>query len=99
MRLDSPDRARLKKIIRGSGAGARGGRPDAGRVRLRKHGPDFREAPVLILNFSGSTVMPGGAGNACANVPPLGGRRRAHRSWSGTTRQAQGSWPASEPAA
>jgi rfaE bifunctional protein kinase chain/domain len=32
-----------------------------------------REAPVLILSYSGSTLMPGGAANACANVRSLGG--------------------------
>jgi rfaE bifunctional protein kinase chain/domain len=32
-----------------------------------------REAPVLILAFSGSMLMPGGAGNACANIDSLGG--------------------------
>lgn len=31
-----------------------------------------REAPVLILTYSGSLLMPGGAGNACANIGSLG---------------------------
>ena len=35
-----------------------------------------REAPVLILKYDGSTVLPGGAGNAAANVAALGGRAR-----------------------
>ena len=33
-----------------------------------------REAPVLILRYDGTTVVPGGAGNAAANVAALGGR-------------------------
>jgi len=74
MRFDSPDRARLKKII----AGFRGKRVLViGDLMLDEYvygSTDriSREAPVLILNFSGSTVMPGGAGNACANVSSLG---------------------------
>lgn len=35
-----------------------------------------REAPVLILKYDGTTVLPGGAGNAAANVASLGGRAR-----------------------
>lgn len=35
-----------------------------------------REAPVLILEYDGVTVVPGGAGNAAANVAALGGRAR-----------------------
>ena len=35
-----------------------------------------REAPVLILEYDGTTVVPGGAGNAAANVAALGGRAR-----------------------
>ncbi|MFH0778367.1 MAG: bifunctional ADP-heptose synthase [Candidatus Eisenbacteria bacterium] len=31
-----------------------------------------REAPVLILAYDGSMIMPGGAGNACANINSLG---------------------------
>jgi bifunctional ADP-heptose synthase (sugar kinase/adenylyltransferase) len=32
-----------------------------------------REAPVLILNYDSTEVLPGGAGNAAANVAALGG--------------------------
>ena len=35
-----------------------------------------REAPVLILEYGGTTVVPGGAANAAANVAALGGRAR-----------------------
>jgi len=35
-----------------------------------------REAPVLILKYDGTTVLPGGAGNAATNVASLGGRAR-----------------------
>ena len=35
-----------------------------------------REAPVLILKYDATTVLPGGAGNAAANVAALGGRAR-----------------------
>ena len=35
-----------------------------------------REAPVLILEYDSTTVLPGGAGNAAANVAALGGRSR-----------------------
>ena len=35
-----------------------------------------REAPVLILKYDGTTVLPGGAANAAANVAALGGRAR-----------------------
>ena len=33
-----------------------------------------REAPVLILRYDQTIVVPGGAGNAAANVAALGGR-------------------------
>ena len=33
-----------------------------------------REAPVLILNYDSTAIVPGGAGNAAANVAALGGR-------------------------
>jgi len=36
-----------------------------------------REAPVLILNYDSTEVVPGGAGNAAANVAALGGEVRA----------------------
>ena len=33
-----------------------------------------REAPVLILEYDSTEIIPGGAGNAANNVAPLGGR-------------------------
>jgi rfaE bifunctional protein kinase chain/domain len=36
-----------------------------------------REAPVLILNYDSTEVVPGGAGNAAANVAALGGAVQA----------------------
>ncbi|TAK11900.1 MAG: D-glycero-beta-D-manno-heptose-7-phosphate kinase, partial [Acidobacteria bacterium] len=33
-----------------------------------------REAPVLILSYDSTTIVPGGAGNAAANVAALGAR-------------------------
>jgi D-glycero-beta-D-manno-heptose-7-phosphate kinase len=33
-----------------------------------------REAPVLILNYDSTEIVPGGAGNAAGNVASLGGR-------------------------
>jgi D-glycero-beta-D-manno-heptose-7-phosphate kinase len=33
-----------------------------------------REAPVLILNYDSTEIVPGGAGNAAANVAALGGQ-------------------------
>lgn len=36
-----------------------------------------REAPVLILNYDSTELVPGGAGNAAANVSALGGRAAA----------------------
>src|SRR5688572_12236125 len=35
-----------------------------------------REAPVLILKYDATEVVPGGAGNAANNVAALGGRAR-----------------------
>lgn len=35
-----------------------------------------REAPVLILEYDSTEILPGGAGNAAANVAALGGRVR-----------------------
>src|SRR5512134_2658894 len=35
-----------------------------------------REAPVLILRYDSTIVVPGGAGNAANNVAALGGRVR-----------------------
>src|SRR3954467_4872690 len=32
-----------------------------------------REAPVLILNYDSTAIVPGGAGNAASNVAALGG--------------------------
>jgi hypothetical protein len=36
-----------------------------------------REAPVLILNYDATEIVPGGAGNAARNVAALGGSVRA----------------------
>jgi rfaE bifunctional protein kinase chain/domain len=36
-----------------------------------------REAPVLILNYDATEIVPGGAGNAARNVAALGGAARA----------------------
>lgn len=36
-----------------------------------------REAPVLILNYDATEIIPGGAGNAARNVAALGGAARA----------------------
>jgi rfaE bifunctional protein kinase chain/domain len=36
-----------------------------------------REAPVLILNYDSTDIVPGGAGNAASNVAALGGAVRA----------------------
>src|SRR3954464_12658798 len=33
-----------------------------------------REAPVLILKYDATKIVPGGAGNAASNVAALGGR-------------------------
>ena len=41
-----------------------------------------REAPVLILEYDSTEIVPGGAGNAANNVAALGGRggtRLGHR--------------------
>lgn len=35
-----------------------------------------REAPVLILDYDRTTILPGGAGNAAANVAAMGGMSR-----------------------
>jgi rfaE bifunctional protein kinase chain/domain len=35
-----------------------------------------REAPVLILQYNATEILPGGAGNAATNVTALGGRAR-----------------------
>lgn len=75
MKSLNPDRAGLKKLIRGF----RGRNVlVVGDLMLDEYiygSTDriSREAPVLILDFNGSTLMPGGAGNACANVASLGG--------------------------
>ena len=56
-----------------------------------------REAPVLILNYDSTEVVPGGAGNAASNVAALGGAAclaggvgrdemtAADHSWAGST--------------
>ena len=38
-----------------------------------------REAPVLILNYDSTEIVPGGAGNAASNVAALGGAARGRR--------------------
>ena len=38
-----------------------------------------REAPVLILNYDSTEIVPGGAGNAASNVAALGGIAGRHR--------------------
>jgi len=35
-----------------------------------------REAPVLILEYDSTEIVPGGAGNAANNVASLGGKAR-----------------------
>ncbi len=74
MKVRGPDRNRLKRIVK-----------DFSSKRVLVVGDLMldeyvygrtdrisREAPVLILAFSGSMEMPGGAGNACANINSLG---------------------------
>ena len=38
-----------------------------------------REAPVLILEYDATEIVPGGAGNAASNVASLGGRSEERR--------------------
>ncbi|MCX5801167.1 MAG: PfkB family carbohydrate kinase [Candidatus Eisenbacteria bacterium] len=74
MKIDEPKRRRLEKIA--------GSFPEKkvlviGDLMLDEYvygSTDriSREAPVLILTYTGSLLMPGGAGNACANVSSLG---------------------------
>jgi len=74
MKIDEPKRARLKAIVQ------RFPKKTVlviGDLMLDEYvygSTDriSREAPVLILSFNGSMLMPGGAGNACANVSSLG---------------------------
>ena len=49
-----------------------------------------REAPVLILNYDSTEIVPGGAGNAAANVAALGGTVARGRSSPVATRPAAG---------
>ena len=52
-------------------------RPDRRRVHLRRSSTRVsREAPVLILDYDSTEIVPGGAGNAANNVAALGGARR-----------------------
>jgi rfaE bifunctional protein kinase chain/domain len=74
MRINEPEGARLRKII-----GSFRGRKVLviGDLMLDEYVYGSterisREAPVLILTFNGSLLMPGGAGNACANGCSLG---------------------------
>ena len=48
-----------------------------------------REAPVLILQHADTAVLPGGAGNAAANVAALGGRTSLVALAGGTARDAR----------
>ena len=57
-----------------------------------------REAPVLILRYDQTIVVPGGAGNAASNVAALGGRRRAGRARRTATTPDAGWWRASRAA-
>ena len=47
-----------------------------------------REAPVLILDYDSTEIVPGGAGNAASNVAALGGSRRRRSAWPAATRPA-----------
>ena len=53
-----------------------------------------REAPVLILQYDSTQIVPGGAGNAANNVAALGGRAQIV-GLTGKTRQASAFMPAS----
>ena len=56
-----------------------------------------REAPVLILEYDSTEIVPGGAGNAANNAAALGGRhhfciaRRTSQATVTRTREAEGS--------
>jgi D-glycero-beta-D-manno-heptose-7-phosphate kinase len=74
MKIKEPERATLRKII-GSFRGKKV--LVIGDLMLDEYvygSTDriSREAPVPILTFNGSLLMPGGAGNACANACSLG---------------------------
>ncbi|UCF77685.1 MAG: carbohydrate kinase [Candidatus Eiseniibacteriota bacterium] len=74
MRVVVPDRGRLKSLVRGFSAKKV---LVVGDLMLDEYVYGntervSREAPVLILAFNGSMVMPGGAANACANITSLG---------------------------
>ena len=47
-----------------------------------------REAPVLILNYDSTELVPGGAGNAAGNVAALGGDRARRSASPGATNRA-----------
>ena len=74
MKIQEPDRGGVKKIVRSF---SRRRVLVIGDLMLDEYvygGTDriSREAPVLILAFNGSMLMPGGAGNGCANISSLG---------------------------
>ena len=48
-----------------------------------------REAPVLILQYDSTEILPGGAGNAANNVAALGGLARRSSAWRGRRRAGQ----------
>ena len=49
-----------------------------------------REAPVLILEYDSTEIVPGGAGNAANNVASLGGDGARWCRWSAATSRAAG---------
>ena len=58
-----------------------------------------REAPVLILKYDSTEIVPGGAGNAANNVAALGGARARSSASSAATRPAGGCSTALQPRA
>jgi len=74
VKIGEPERTRLKSIVRSF----RGKRVLViGDLMLDEYvygrtDRISREAPVLILAYGGNLLMPGGAGNACANLCSLG---------------------------
>ena len=51
-----------------------------------------REAPVLILDYDSTEIVPGGAGNAASNVAALGGVADRRSASPAATRPAGGCW-------
>jgi hypothetical protein len=58
------------------------------RVHLRRISRVSREAPVLILDYDSTDIVPGGAGNAANNIAALGGAPDVHGVLGATTRAA-----------